>query len=75
MERDRGQMIQQKDTSLTNTWNTYEAILNNVRFEWDDHLHQGEQICKHDCTQYLDTYFTGYKMKKFYLKKEHATFK
>lgn len=67
------QMKQQKDTS--STWNTYEAILDNVHFEWDDHLREGAEVSKQDCIQYLDTNFPAYKMRKFYLKKEHGKFK
>lgn len=61
-------------TTNANTWNTYEAILDNVHFEWDDHMQQGEQVCKQDCIEYLDRYFPDYKMTKFHLKREHQRF-
>ena len=67
-------MKQRKDTSSISTWNTYEAILDNVHFEWDDHLREGDKICKQDCIEYLDRYFPEYIMKKFYLKREHQRF-
>lgn len=65
-------MRQQKDTNNTTRWPVYEAILDNVYFEWDDHLHIGQQKCKEDCIEYLKTYFPNFRMRKFYLKNEAA---
>jgi hypothetical protein len=48
---------------------TYIAVLDNVHFEWEDILQEGESVCKQDCILYLDTYFPAYSMQKFYLEK------
>ena len=65
-----------KDTSKTKEkrsleWDTYEAILDNVYFEYpspfpDEPIGEVEEKCR----EYLDRFTNGYTMREFYLKKK-----
>jgi hypothetical protein len=54
----------------TTKWNTYEAIIDNLHFEWEDHMDVGEESCKEECLEYLQTYFPVFTLREFYLKKD-----
>lgn len=49
---------------------TYVAILDDLHFEWEDHLNEGEQAMRNECMAYLNTYFDDFKIRDFYLKKK-----
>lgn len=59
--------MKRRDTD-TFEWDTYEAILDNVHFEYpspfkDEPKAEVEKACR----QYLDTFTNGYEMRDFYL--------
>lgn len=47
-------------------WTYYEAILDEVHFEWPDPFRDTAESAKADCIMYLDKTFQGqYKMRSF----------
>jgi hypothetical protein len=61
-----------RDTKIPK-WVSYEAILNDVHFEWPvPHVIETKEEAEKTCREYLDRITNGYKLESFYLLKDKA---
>jgi hypothetical protein len=72
MVRGANGLSNKKDTNRSD-WNQYEAILDNVHFDWDDHMHEGQEQSKERCLDALKIMFSKFTLREFNLVDEHAT--